>query len=41
VDLHKQEATNGCIFIVDPKTPPYDDNAAAIAALNNFEPQFI
>ena len=41
VDLHKEEATNGCIFIVDPKTPPYDNNAAAIAALNNFEPQFI
>lgn len=41
VDLHKQEATNGCIFIVDDKTPPYLDNAAAIAALNNFEPQLI
>ena len=41
MDLHTQEATNGCIVIVDPKPPPYDDNAAAIAALNNFEPQII
>jgi len=42
VDLHKQEATNGCIFIVDDSTPPYvRKNKAAIATLNNFEPQFI
>jgi hypothetical protein len=37
VDLHKQEATNGCIFIVDPNTPPYSDKAK----LNMFEPQLI
>ena len=37
VDLHKQEATNGCIFIVDPNTPPYWDKAK----LNMFEPKFI
>jgi hypothetical protein len=42
VDLHKQEATNGCIFIVDDSTPPYvSGNAAATATLTNFEPQFI
>ena len=42
VDLHKQEATNGCIFIVDDNTPDYvSGNEAAIAALNSFEPQFI
>jgi hypothetical protein len=42
VDLHKQEATNGCIFIVDDNTPEYvPGNSAAIAALNSFEPQFI
>ena len=37
VDLHKREATNGCIFILDPDTPPYSNKAA----LNHFEPQFI
>jgi hypothetical protein len=37
VDLHKQEATNGCIFIVDPNTPPLSDPAK----LNLFEPQLI
>jgi|HubBroStandDraft_6_1064221.scaffolds.fasta_scaffold131494_2 hypothetical protein len=37
VDLHKQEATNGCIFIVDPDTPPLSDPAR----LNRFEPQLI
>lgn len=37
VDLHKQEATNGCIFIVDPATPPLSDPAR----LNLFEPQLI
>ncbi|MGH6960528.1 MAG: hypothetical protein ACREE7_08605 [Dongiaceae bacterium] len=37
VDLHKQEATNGCIFIVDPATPPLSDEAR----LNIFEPQLI
>ena len=37
VDLHKQEQTNGCIFIVDPDTPPLSDPAR----LNLFEPQII
>jgi hypothetical protein len=37
VDLHKQEATNGCIFIVDPNTPLYSNPTA----LNLFEPQLI
>jgi len=37
VDLHKQEKTNGCIFIVDPNTPPVRDPAR----LNAFEPQII
>jgi hypothetical protein len=42
VDLHKQEATNGCIFIVDDGTPPYmHGNKAATATLNSFEPQLI
>jgi hypothetical protein len=37
VDLHKQEKTNGCIFIVDPDTPRLADPAR----LNLFEPQLI
>lgn len=37
VDLHKREATNGCIFILDAGTPAYADKAK----LNAFEPQFI
>jgi hypothetical protein len=37
IDLHKKEATNGCIFILDDRTPPYSDKTA----LNIFEPQFI
>jgi hypothetical protein len=37
VDIHKQEQTNGCIFIVDPDTPPLSDKAR----LNLFEPQII
>jgi hypothetical protein len=36
VDLHKQEATNGCIFIVDPNTPEYGKDE-----LKTFEPQLI
>jgi hypothetical protein len=36
VDLHKQEATNGCIFIVDPHTPEYGTEE-----LNNFEPKLL
>lgn len=41
IDIHKQEATNGCIFIVDKDTPPYVDNDAAKTKLSMFEPQFI
>ena len=37
VDIHKQEQTNGCIFIVDSDTPPLSDPAR----LNLFEPQII
>jgi hypothetical protein len=37
VDIHKQEATNGCIFIVDEFTPPLSNPAL----LNRFEPQLI
>jgi len=36
VDMHKQEATNGCIFIVDPDTPTMDDSN-----LGTFEPKLI
>ena len=48
VDIHKQEDTNGCIFIVDDSTPPVPDDdgpaaqkAAALKKLNDFEPKFI
>ena len=34
--MHKQEATNGCIFIVDPETPEYGTEQ-----LNTFEPKLI
>lgn len=37
VDLHKQEQTNGCIFIVDPGTPSVGNPTL----LNAFEPQLI
>jgi hypothetical protein len=37
IDMHKEEATNGCIFIKDPMTPPYSDKAK----LSAFEPQLI
>lgn len=36
VDIHKQEATNGCIFVVDEDTPPIDTEA-----LNTFEPKLM
>ncbi len=36
VDLHKQEATNGCIFIVDPATPEYGKEE-----LKTFEPKLL
>ncbi len=35
VDLHKKEATNGCIFILDPNTP------TDFSSLSGFEPEFI
>ena len=42
VDLHKQEATNGCIFIVDPNTPEYDpSDSVKFEALQKFEPKLI
>jgi hypothetical protein len=37
VDLHKKEATNGCIFILEAGTPRFAEKAK----LNAFEPQFI
>lgn len=36
VDIHKQESTNGCIFIVDRNTPAIDDSN-----LGAFEPKLI
>jgi len=48
IDMHKQEDTNGCIFIIDANTPPVPDDAlpaaaraAAVTKLNQFEPQLI
>lgn len=40
VDLHKQEATNGCVFILDPAGSP-DYDPAHLDPLNIFEPHFI
>ena len=37
IDIHKQEQTNGCMFIVDPATP----SLANKSALDDFEPMFI
>jgi hypothetical protein len=37
IDIHKTEATNGCILIVDSDTPPLSD----VARLNQFEPKLI
>ena len=39
VDMHKEEATNGCIFIVDPTTPEMDDPDPN--KLGKFEPKLI
>ncbi len=39
IDIHKQEATNGCIFIVDDGTPAYDSRN--LTPLNLFEPALI
>jgi hypothetical protein len=36
VDIHKEEATNGCIMIVDPNTPPM-----GTPELDVFEPKLI
>ena len=36
IDLHKQEETNGCIFIIDPATPDVDK-----PELHTFEPELI
>jgi hypothetical protein len=36
IDLHKQEQTNGCIFVIDPATP-----ALGADALRTFEPALI
>lgn len=48
IDIHKEEATNGCIFILEAGTPDYPDDtlspaakAAALAKLSQFEPQVI
>jgi hypothetical protein len=48
VDFHKEEQTNGCIFVRDDTTPPLPDDAlseaaqhAALTALNGFEPELI
>ncbi len=39
IDMHKEEATNGCIFIQDRATPEYSpDN---LKALSEFEPKLI
>ncbi len=35
--MHKQEQTNGCMFLVDPNTPSIGNKTA----LDNFEPKFI
>jgi hypothetical protein len=37
IDLHKEEDTNGCIFIKDPNTP----STAHVPLLNKFEPKLI
>jgi len=39
IDIHKREATNGCIFIMDPATPKYSKTNKTI--LSNWEPKFI
>jgi hypothetical protein len=41
IDMHKQEATNGCIFIKDDATPPYGKGPLLQVPLSAFEPQFI
>jgi hypothetical protein len=39
IDLHKQEATNGCVFVFDQDTPPYNKKDTQL--LNAFEPRLI
>ena len=48
IDIHKEEATNGCIFILETGTPDYPDDTlpaaaktAALDKLSQFEPQVI
>jgi len=48
IDFHKEESTNGCIFIIDENTPPMPDDsmtaaqrAAALRRVTDFEPKFI
>ncbi len=43
IDIHKEEATNGCIFIKDSNTPPLSEtpSLSETIRLNAFEPQFI
>jgi len=43
IDIHKEEATNGCIFIKDSNTPPLSEtpSPSETIRLNAFEPQFI
>lgn len=42
IDMHKQEATNGCIFIVDDTAPEFDDtDPDKINKLNTFEPKLL
>jgi hypothetical protein len=38
IDIHKKEATNGCIFILDPDTPSLDEGRGVVSA---FEPKLI
>jgi hypothetical protein len=40
IDLHKEEGTLGCIFIVDAGSPVYNANVTD-TMLSHFEPQFI
>ena len=41
IDLHKEEGTLGCIFIVDPANPIYNFSKPSDIMLSHFEPQFI
>jgi hypothetical protein len=43
IDIHKKEATNGCVLIDDPRTPApeYGETGPKREILSNFEPKFI